>query len=691
MRARLLVIAAATVLAACSYEGPEIPVFPAGSAGVKTFRASTDDGTRASLSMSPAGASVLWDSGDLITVCADSAGKKSFVRNFSTAIGGSSHAEFSCDDWNLPFDAATALIAFYPAETFRKVSLGSDGRYRVAIAIPPVQTAVKGGIDRGLGISIACAPADAEVLHFKNALALVRFRLAGENASRISRVVFQAGETIAGDGAWICSAEGGETTMGTRFNPVIYGSLSSVELTGSFEDGGDYYIATAPVTSGGFSFSFYDSSNNVICRSSSTTVSLARSRINDFGTINIDDGFESLPAGVERYLTQTKGANPLVLAVTGDGFTAGEQALFSRLAREAIDFLFNAEPFKTYREWFSVYLMQAVSNESGGSVTDGKGNVTEEHDTFFKTRWGTENYTDMGCDRNKVKSFVSEHCPEILDGTLTIDDVPVLVLINDKRYGGICLNWKEGGCIAMVPYVNSGSGTILWSFPDQIACDDADPLGGVRDITDDELAAMGGFYNATHMRYFTSKGNWRNIALHEFGGHGFGRLGDEYWDEPLSASDATNAKLDAYNSWAVPFGLNTTGNYDDAPWKADLLDNFDVLSRLDPRYCARIGRFQGADNYALNRWRSELISCMIDNRTYFSTWQRILIVRRIMEKAGEPFSLDDFFARDNPADRLRDPAAQTGSRRGEGAVPQEESFGPYMFCGPLPPPVMLDD
>ena len=44
---------------------------------------------------------------------------------------------------------------------------------------------------------------------------------------------------------------------------------------------------------------------------------------------------------------------------------------------------------------------------------------------------------------------------------------------------------------------------------------------------------------------------------------------------------------------------------------------------------------------------------MIDNRPYFSTWQRILLVRKIMEKAGETFSMDEFIAKDVTADPIR--------------------------------------
>ena len=55
-----------------------------------------------------------------------------------------------------------------------------------------------------------------------------------------------------------------------------------------------------------------------------------------------------------------------------------------------------------------------------------------------------------------------------------------------------------------------------------------------------------------------------------------------------------------------------------------------------------------------NRWRSERISCMIDNRFYFSTWQRMIIVKRIMTLCGGTFNADSFWAKDDPTDPLRD-------------------------------------
>ena len=44
----------------------------------------------------------------------------------------------------------------------------------------------------------------------------------------------------------------------------------------------------------------------------------------------------------------------------------------------------------------------------------------------------------------------------------------------------------------------------------------------------------------------------------------------------------------------------------------------------------------------------------MDNRRYFSTWQRLLIVQRILDIAGETFDINHFISKDDPTDPLRD-------------------------------------
>ena len=141
------------------------------------------------------------------------------------------------------------------------------------------------------------------------------------------------------------------------------------------------------------------------------------------------------------------------------------------------------------------------------------------------------------------------------------------------------------------------------------------------------------------------------------------------------------------HSWEVPFGLNVSGTYDNVPWQS-LLDNRDALMQIDPNY-GRIGRFQGGDVSVLNRWRSEIVSCMIDDRAYFSAWQRILIVQRIMALSGDTFDFNAFLASDVTTDPVRDAVANN--------APSDPSVGSGVLLPgikmypPGAPPVFIDD
>ncbi|MER6029526.1 M64 family metallopeptidase [Streptomyces sp. NPDC001851] len=57
----------------------------------------------------------------------------------------------------------------------------------------------------------------------------------------------------------------------------------------------------------------------------------------------------------------------LDLVVMGDGYTAGEQREFAADAQEKLDAIFGVEPYRSYRGLFNIWLVNAVSDESGVS------------------------------------------------------------------------------------------------------------------------------------------------------------------------------------------------------------------------------------------------------------------------------------------------------------------------------------
>jgi hypothetical protein len=178
----------------------------------------------------------------------------------------------------------------------------------------------------------------------------------------------------------------------------------------------------------------------------------------------------------------------------------------------------------------------------------------------------------------------------------------------------------------------------------------------------------------------SSIGDWRNTIIHEFGGHAFGRLADEYWSNTMLTY--TNSNVSGH-SWPVPFGLNVGNNPTAVPWKGILLDNLANLVSRDSRY-GRIGTFQGGDTYTFGRWRSEKVSCMIDNRMYFSAWQRYLIVQRIFTLSGDlaSFTYSSWLSRDVPYDPIRESTSSP--------IMGIDAAGPVHEAGPLPPPILIE-
>ena len=682
MRTRFFILAAAiAVIASCAPETPETALAPAPSTFRQVFHAVMDGGTRSSVVMNNAGthADVVWDAGDKIEIIA--AGTEGYLNyTFQTNEGGSVYTDFfrdfdSDDAWVTTIqNNDMEVFAFYPSELFSALTYYAGDQYAVQLNLPPVQKAVKGGVEKGLNLAIAYSDQgpDDKTLYFKNILSLVHFTVDGPGVSSVKKAILTTTYEPAGSGIYFVSPGGiGEVNTMYNFDGLaLYSNTASVTLEGTFEAGGDYYFALFPGQSDGFTISFVDESGRPILKSSSVTLNATRSRIVELGTITVDNSFGSLAPGVELYMSATQGPKPINIAVVGDGFTSAQQDLFSTLAHAAVDKIFDTPPYSTYKDRFNVYVMSAVSNESGASVTDGNGNITQLRDTYFNTRWGADSYDDMRTNSDKVFAFVSARCPQIASGETSLERVPILLIANDPRHAGICMSEYSGRAIAMTSYLGNGA-LVGFGFPSNIAVSDSDPSQGVRALTQEERDAIGINY-----------GNWTNTALHEFGGHAFGRLSDEYW--------YTSYKTDSVmggHSWEVPFGLNVSGTYDNVPWQS-LLDNRDALMQIDPNY-GRIGRFQGGDVSVLNRWRSEIVSCMIDDRAYFSAWQRILIVQRIMALSGDTFDFNAFLASDVTTDPVRDAVANN--------APSDPSVGSGVLLPgikmypPGAPPVFIDD
>lgn len=290
--------------------------------------------------------------------------------------------------------------------------------------------------------------------------------------------------------------------------------------------------------------------------------------------------------GQVRIYREEDAGNPVKIAFMGDGFI--EEDLFpgeayDRAMEEAIQAYFAVEPYKSYREYFCPYIVYACSEQRGASSKDKNGQIRDKRNTVFSVTI-KDGETAMDANRDKVVSYARK-----IPGMVTQQGA-IVVISNDSRYAGTCIQWSDGQTIALIPMNR-----------------DAQPPGGVE-----------------------------HLVAHEGAGHGFGMLADEYVND---SGYLPQAKVEELKNWQRSgLYLNVTSTQDTATvfWH-------DFIGRSG---YALAGFFEGAHYYKKGIWRSESKNCMVNNIQYFSIACRLAIVQRIKRIAGESFDLEDFIRRD---------------------------------------------
>ena len=322
--------------------------------------------TRSRLDFEETQARVLWTGGDTFKMY-KMASSGYAQTTFTTQDDGVVSATFTTTKRLGEDDSYTSI---YPAAGYSVYRKNDDIQLR--IPVPPTQTAVAGGVQEGLNFAAAWSSSQDDNLQFLNLMSFVRFRVSGAAVSSLKSVTFDAGKTVAGDAALYF--QDGEVQFGysRTFSSPTYERSTTVTLSGTFVEGQDYCIAMVPASlTDGFTLTFSDGEGRLIEKHSSKALTLTRSRIVDFGTIDLGDTW-GVDNQVIRVVTQTKGRKKNVIALLADGYTSDQLDLFEERARTAVDFLFSVEPYKSYKEYFTVYVCRTVSNESGAGVNDPK-------------------------------------------------------------------------------------------------------------------------------------------------------------------------------------------------------------------------------------------------------------------------------------------------------------------------------
>lgn len=324
-------------------------------------------------------------------------------------------------------------------------------------------------------------------------------------------------------------------------------------------------------------------------------------------TFKLDDKDCSFTFDVEQYdyeypdgyvqTLQTASKGPGIdFVFTGEGYDAKDIAkgIFSTNATDGYNHLFDLEPYKSYKEYFNVYAVTAMSDESG------IGTVNTVKDSKFGTVF-TQNR--ILCQKPDDAFAWAKKA----DASMDLSKSLVILLMNASTYEGICYMYGDGSALACCPVST-----------------DAYPY------------------------------DFRGIVQHEAGGHGFGKLADEY-----IYHNAYIQNCDCKDGCEHPQGdddiFTSYGFYKSKGWYKNLSMNGDMKQVpwahliYHPKYSNYVDMFEGGYMHTRGIYRSEATSCMNNNIPYYSAISRQAIVERIKFCAGEEFSLDDFYAHDSNA------------------------------------------
>ena len=628
--------------------------------GFRSITAEMGGETKTHFDVSGLYASVMWDAGDSFIMMGYDDSHWDSATYTKVGTESSVIASFSTSDGTIVY-TANKLHSLYPATAINTPSK-VGGILHIPVTIPHTQAATIGSVAPGANIAYAQSDTQDEDLHFKNAVAIIKFTLSGAAVGSVTSVSFKGTSEVTG--TFFLSTASSTPAYAAGYS--LDGSLSAT-LSGSFTAGKEYYLAVAPSEHSGFMMTFTNSAGKVIKKISNEELTLNRGQIIDFKTINIGDTFPDTDPSAIQYMkaTYTSPKKPVTIVVIPDGYQSSELDDYEDQAKAGIDALFDTEPYKTYKSKFNVWILKVPSKESGANITNGSGVITTHKDCYFQSKWGKDTYDDMAANSERVFAFVENNCPDVINGTVKMEDVSILILINDTRFGGRCHSYSNGQNYCMVP---TTSGTLNWSYPSKEPTDVDSTPWNYTTISEEVKTAQ----------RLKNSGTWHNTLVHEFGGHAFGRLGDEYWYD----SSQPSATAVEGHDWTVPMNLNisNTNNEGNVLWH-ELISNKSDLVSINSRY-GRIGVFQGGDVSMFYRWRSERISCMIDNRFYFSTWQRWLIVNRILTLAG--YSAADY-ATFKASDVMYDPVTDGSSSLLPDGLVNSIPPRPVPMC---PPPVM---
>lgn len=278
---------------------------------------------------------------------------------------------------------------------------------------------------------------------------------------------------------------------------------------------------------------------------------------------------------------------PIVLM--GDGFVDQEftDGTYRRVMEKAMENLFTEEPVKSLREYFDVFMINAVSENNDFGVG---------YKTAFSCKLAGKNSTAISGDDASVQVYV----------------------------GKVVKEEKRKNCLAVVILNTSAyAGTTYFGYQDKNS-----------KFIEFAIAYCPIIENL-ESDYF------RQVLVHEAIGHGLGKLEDEYVYSDkgsISTLEVQRIRVMQANGWAQ--NVDFTASEDSVMWASFLTD-----SRYQNEH---LGVYEGACTYPEGAYRPSEDSMMNSNTCAFNAPSRMSLYEKVMKigMAVEQVSYEDFVAFD---------------------------------------------
>lgn len=242
----------------------------------------------------------------------------------------------------------------------------------------------------------------------------------------------------------------------------------------------------------------------------------------------------------------TKG-NGVSLIIMGDGFIQQEMALNGRyemIMKQTADHFFSIEPFKSYRDYFNIYMVIAESEEAGVGTENYSGSTVNNK---FKTTFG--NGTEITCNADLCFEYARKIKELPSNKPLTI-----IMPLNSTKYAGTTYLYANGNSIALCP-----------------------------------------------MSEEASPNDFEGLIHHEAGGHGFGFLCDEYIYYKQKMPESRKKDLKEWQKLGFQMNLAFTNDLSTILWKDFIgIEKYSQAGAYEGGYEYQYGVWRSEANSCMN-------------------------------------------------------------------------------------------